>query len=81
MNPSVTLGAETTGWQRSQAYLRLGVEHILLGVDHLLFVLGLLLIVGDRWMLLKTITVVHRRAQHHARHRDARLRERAARRR
>ena len=38
------------------AYLRLGVEHILLGVDHLLFVLGLLLIVGDRWMLLKTIT-------------------------
>src|SRR4029079_8558978 len=29
---------------------------ILLGVDHLLFVLGLLLIVSDRWMLLKTIT-------------------------
>ena len=54
--PSVTLGASTTGWQRSQAYLRLGVEHILLGVDHLLFVLGLLLIVADRWMLLKTIT-------------------------
>ena len=34
----------------------LGIEHILLGVDHLLFVLGLLLIVADRWMLLKTIT-------------------------
>ncbi len=56
MNPSVTLGAVTTGWQRSGAYLRLGIEHILLGVDHLLFVLGLLLIVGDRWALLKTIT-------------------------
>ena len=56
MNPSVTLGERTTGWQRSRAYLRLGVEHILLGVDHLLFVLGLLLIVADRWMLLKTIT-------------------------
>jgi hydrogenase/urease accessory protein HupE len=56
MNPSVTLGAQTTGWQRSFSYLRLGFEHILLGVDHLLFVLGLLLIVGDRWMLLKTIT-------------------------
>ena len=54
--PTVTLGASTTGWQRSRAYVRLGVEHILLGVDHLLFVLGLLLIVGDRWMLLKTIT-------------------------
>jgi hypothetical protein len=56
VNPSVTLGAEPTAWQRSRAYLRLGVDHILLGVDHLLFVLGLLLIVGDRWMLLKTIT-------------------------
>jgi hydrogenase/urease accessory protein HupE len=54
--PSVTLGASTSGWRRSQAYLRLGAEHILLGVDHLLFVLGLLLIVGDRWTLLKTIT-------------------------
>jgi len=38
------------------AYLHLGIEHILLGVDHLLFVLGLLLIVGQRWMLVKTIT-------------------------
>ena len=54
--PSVTLGAPTSGWQRSRAYVRLGIEHILLGVDHLLFVLGLLLIVGDRWMLLKTVT-------------------------
>jgi hypothetical protein len=56
LNPSVTLGAQTTPWQRSAMYLRLGVEHILLGVDHLLFVLGLLLIVADRWMLVKTIT-------------------------
>jgi len=56
INPSVTLGARTTGWQRAFGYLRLGIDHILLGVDHLLFVLGLLLIVGDRWMLLKTIT-------------------------
>ena len=56
MNPAVSLGGETTWWQRARAYLRLGVEHILLGVDHLLFVLGLLLIVSDRWMLLKTVT-------------------------
>ena len=54
--PSITLGASTTSRERAQAYLRLGVEHILLGIDHLLFVLGLLLIVGDRWTLLKTIT-------------------------
>jgi hydrogenase/urease accessory protein HupE len=33
-----------------------GVEHILGGFDHLLFVLGLLLIVRDRWMLLKAVT-------------------------
>ena len=56
VQPSLTLGAYTSGWQRSRAYLRLGGEHILLGVDHLLFVLGLLLIVRDRWMLVKTIS-------------------------
>jgi hydrogenase/urease accessory protein HupE len=56
VNPSVTLGETTTGTERSLAYFRLGVQHILLGVDHLLFVLGLLLIVSNRWMLVKTIT-------------------------
>jgi hydrogenase/urease accessory protein HupE len=55
-SPAATLGAVTTAGGRALAYLRLGVEHILLGVDHLLFVLGLLLIVSDRWMLMKTIT-------------------------
>ncbi len=55
-SPAATLGAITTAGARALAYLRLGVEHILLGVDHLLFVLGLLLIVSDRWMLVKTIT-------------------------
>jgi hypothetical protein len=39
-----------------KTYTALGVEHILLGVDHLLFVLGLLWIVRDPWMLVKTIT-------------------------
>jgi len=37
-------------------YLWFGIEHILGGWDHLLFVLGLLLIVRDRWLLFKTIT-------------------------
>ena len=44
------------------AYFKLGLEHILFGVDHLLFLLGLLLIVNDRWMLVKTVssfTVAH----------------------
>ncbi len=37
-------------------YLKLGVEHILTGIDHLLFVLGLLLLIGPRWPLVKTVT-------------------------
>lgn len=47
---------DTAGTRGSLTYLVLGVEHIALGVDHLLFVLGLLLIVRDRWTLVKTIT-------------------------
>ena len=44
-------------WEAVAAnYIMHGIEHILFGVDHLLFVLGLLLIVKDRWSLLKTIT-------------------------
>jgi hypothetical protein len=54
--PSVSFGLATRAVERAAAFLRIGIEHILLGVDHLLFVLGLLLIVGNRWMLLKTIT-------------------------
>lgn len=60
--PSVTFGGVTTLSDRALSYVRLGVQHILLGADHLLFVLGLLLIVSDRWMLIKTIsafTVAH----------------------
>jgi hypothetical protein len=38
------------------AYLRLGIEHILTGFDHLLFVLGLLILVGPGWRLVKTVT-------------------------
>jgi len=37
-------------------FLLLGVQHILTGPDHLLFVLGLLLLVRDRWMLVKTVS-------------------------
>ncbi|MFD1576730.1 HupE/UreJ family protein [Ramlibacter ginsenosidimutans] len=61
-DPAFTLGAATSGSSRALSYLQLGVQHILLGVDHLLFVLGLLLIVRERWMLVKTIsafTVAH----------------------
>ena len=37
-------------------YIVIGVEHIIFGYDHLLFVLCLVLIVRDRWTLVKTIT-------------------------
>jgi len=52
----VALKAATNTAERALGYVQLGVLHILLGVDHLLFVLGLLLIVSDRWTLVKTIT-------------------------
>ena len=38
------------------SYVVHGIRHIAFGADHLLFVLGLLLIVKDRWALVKTIT-------------------------
>ena len=40
----------------AEAYTAHGIQHIAFGADHLLFILGLLLIVNDRWMLLKTVT-------------------------
>jgi hydrogenase/urease accessory protein HupE len=55
-SPTVEIGGNVGILSRSGAYLILGIEHIIQGIDHLLFVLGLVLIVSDRWMLLKTIT-------------------------
>ena len=37
-------------------FIELGLEHILTGIDHLLFLLGLIFIIRDRWMLLKSLT-------------------------
>jgi len=54
-NPSLSLHLEQTH-RAALDFLMLGVRHILTGPDHLLFLLGLLLIVGDRWMLLKTVS-------------------------
>ena len=55
-SPAFVVEASPGRFEVVATYLKLGVEHILLGADHLLFVLGLLLIVKNRWMLLKTIT-------------------------
>ena len=55
-SPSAIIGGVPSKIERIIAYVQLGIQHILMGIDHLLFVLGLLLIVQNRWMLLKTIT-------------------------
>src|SRR5215468_142511 len=54
--PWVEIAASQTWWEVVGTYIGDGIRHILFGADHLLFVLGLLLIVQDRWMLVKTVT-------------------------
>ena len=54
--PSFTLVAAPTWHETAKTYFLLGVEHILGGIDHLMFVLALMLLIHDRWTLLKTIT-------------------------
>jgi HupE / UreJ protein len=54
--PSFIAPASRSAGGVAVEYIILGIDHILRGIDHLLFVLGLLLIVGSRWMLFKTIT-------------------------
>lgn len=54
--PRMTLGLAKASGMAVPAYLLLGVEHILVGIDHLLFVLGLLLLIGPNWKLVKAVT-------------------------
>jgi hydrogenase/urease accessory protein HupE len=54
--PWVEIPAAQTSWGVVGTYVLQGIRHILFGADHMLFVLGLLLIVRNRWMLLKTVT-------------------------
>ncbi|HSP96296.1 MAG TPA: HupE/UreJ family protein [Candidatus Dormibacteraeota bacterium] len=54
--PWTAIAASQGAWEVVGTYVVQGIRHILFGADHLLFVLGLLLIVADRWMLLKTVT-------------------------
>jgi len=54
--PFAALRGERPWYISSGEYIYLGFCHILMGIDHLLFVLGLLIIVNNRKMLIKTIT-------------------------
>ena len=51
----IVVGTQTS-LEVAATYFWLGVDHILSGIDHLLFVLALMLLIHDRWTLVKTIT-------------------------
>ncbi len=55
-HPTLTLKGTPSALQVAWTYFVLGVEHILGGFDHLLFVMALMLLIRERWMLIKTIT-------------------------
>lgn len=55
-SPSMVVPERASKGAVSWSYLKMGVEHIFGGIDHLLFVLALVIIVPNRWMLFKTIT-------------------------
>nr|WP_180206226.1 HupE/UreJ family protein [Pseudomonas sp. SbOxS1]NYU06449.1 HupE/UreJ family protein [Pseudomonas sp. SbOxS1] len=54
--PWIEITATPGTFSVAGAFLVHGIQHILGGFDHLLFVFGLLLLVGNGWMLVKTIT-------------------------
>jgi hydrogenase/urease accessory protein HupE len=54
--PTYTVPEKSTSAKVAWTYLVLGIENILGGIDHLLFVLALLLLVNNTWLLVKTIT-------------------------
>ncbi len=61
-SPTLKLRLSAPAGMAVPAYLKLGVGHILTGFDHLLFVLGLLLITGVNWRIVKAVsafTVAH----------------------
>ncbi len=55
-SPAYIVPERATKWLVAGSYWKIGTIHILEGYDHLLFVLALMLIVPNLWMLFKTIT-------------------------
>ena len=55
-SPRYVVPDRATKWRVAASYWKIGTIHILEGQDHLLFVLALLLIVPNLWLLFKTIT-------------------------
>lgn len=52
----VAVSAVPDAWQVARSYLALGVEHILTGYDHLLFVIALVLLLGNLWVVVRAAT-------------------------
>jgi hydrogenase/urease accessory protein HupE len=55
-SPAILVAGVQSRLEVAKTYLLLGIDHILTGFDHLLFVLALMLLIRDLWMLAKTIT-------------------------
>jgi hydrogenase/urease accessory protein HupE len=55
-SPVFIVTGTQTRLELAETYFRLGVDHILSGLDHLLFVFALILLIEDRWLLVKTVT-------------------------
>jgi hypothetical protein len=55
-SPIIVVVGSQSSFDVAKTYLLLGIDHILTGFDHLLFVLVLMLLIRDPWMLAKTIT-------------------------
>jgi hydrogenase/urease accessory protein HupE len=54
--PAAVIPKTSSRLETADAYMKLGVLHILTGVDHLLFILALIVITGGGWKLVKTVT-------------------------
>ncbi len=55
-HPTALITAKPNRWQVARTYLVLGVEHILTGYDHLLFVVSLVLLLGNLWVVVRAAT-------------------------
>ena len=54
--PMVTVSETPNQWQVAQTYTMIGIEHILAGFDHLLFVIALVLLLQNGWIVVKAAT-------------------------
>ena len=54
--PEALIPRTSSRLETADAYMKLGVLHILTGVDHLLFILALIIITSGGWKLVKTVT-------------------------